>query len=615
MVREALKSSKGVVYVLAFDDKNYSEIKPQETIDMMSVIINDERCHIIRADDYKPGAELAAYIKTKLPAGVVIDNVFNNLPAGAEVAKALNAAHVKIDEARQQYPATLAEIRHNPEKYLDHLHPVVAHKLTQNKPGGDKPLFSQIIDASFLEAELPENTREEIKARALANNPDIDPRKLNSVMKWDVSEFARPSLPAILGELQDKAAYSQQKGIRVLDMALRLAGQGWAIPEEFAQFSEAIKLAVEHERSINPDFDSKYNVYITIDQKRVLPGKTQRRAGYHSDAYVTSETTIDNPEEEKTADNTYVIADALPTWYQPGPFPLDGIDPENCDEVLRHFDKLSEGKPPVTFPPHTLIKMTPYDIHTPATNLTDEVITRTFIKIQFSKERYNLIGNTINPNLSYDEWTWVPRDLNIRNHRNSIIGWDRADKDKFTQIYPYSVDFSQDKPDVPWAKAEFIWAKKSENVHVERAVSGEMLFTKHGEDIITINIAQAGDYKITTSKGDQYFLSEAKFKKRYHPDIQPDGSYKPMGTPQKMLVVTQPISIRAPWDAMQYVPAGSVLTSLSMGDTYAIHRDNFQQSYSKIDVSKNEPSSCVTAVGETGICAFCGKCDAIKAKG
>ena len=132
--------------------------------------------------------------------------------------------------------------------------------------------------------------------------------------------------------------------------------------------------------------------------------------------------------------------------------------------VLRSFDKRSEGVPPITFPAHTLLKMTPYDVHTPAINLTGETITRTFIKIQFSQQRYNLIGNTINPNLSYDEWTWIPRDPNVRNHRNSIIGWNRPDQHKYTHIYPYSVDFSQNKPDVSWAEDHFIWIQKTESV-------------------------------------------------------------------------------------------------------------------------------------------------------
>ena len=60
------------------------------------------------------------------------------------------------------------------------------------------------------------------------------------------------------------------------------------------------------------------------------PNKTQRRPGYHSDAYETEETDS-GAAEGKTADNTYVVYDAIPTHFQPGPFPLAGVvDPEDC---------------------------------------------------------------------------------------------------------------------------------------------------------------------------------------------------------------------------------------------------------------------------------------------
>ena len=615
LIREALKSCDGDVYVLAYDHPGLCDIPTPEMIEMMGIIINDERCHIIPCyDSPAPGKtqELRdahnVYMQSKIPLGIKVDRVFNNEWYGADVANYLDAELIRVDPERRQYPISATKIRAQPELYMDHLNPLVAQRLNKilSAKAAKKPLFSEIIDSAFLELEID---GEAIKSKAANLNPGYDSQKLNSVMRWDVSQFAHPHLPAIIGELRNKADYSNQRGLRVLDMALRMPDQGWAIPKEFAQFSEAIALAVEHERSINPDFDEHYFVYITIDQKKVLPGKSQRRAGYHSDAYVTNETTVKDQEEAPTADNTYVVADKLPTLYQVGPFPLDGIDPEDCEAVLNYFDAASVGKEPVTFPAHTLLKMTPYDIHTPQVNTTSETIERTFIKIQFSKERYNLIGNTVNPNLSYEGWEWIPRNPKMRNHRNSIVGWDRADKEQFTQVYPYSVDFSQEKPDVSWAEDHFIWAQKVEPVRAEPASVGEMLYTKHGDDLITVNIAQEGDMKITTSRGDQYFLTAEKFKKRYKPEAIEGGLYEPMGTPQKVLITKQPVMLRASWGAMQYAPAGSALTTVdAAGSIYAIHKTNFEASYKVIEPSKDTPDPRLRYFGQTSVCSVCGKC-------
>jgi fructose-1,6-bisphosphatase/inositol monophosphatase family enzyme len=125
------------------------------------------------------------------------------------------------------------------------------------------------------------------------------------------------------------------------------------------------------------------------------------------------------------------------------------------------------------------------------------------------------------------------------------------------------------------------WAFKTEGVRAERARKGTSMQTTVGGFAVSVNIAQEGDWLITTSQGDQYFLSDEKFRARYHPEPDVRDMHLPSPEPLPMVTITRPIRLRAPWGAMQYVPAESVLV-LKRNDLYAIHRDNFARSYRRV---------------------------------
>ena len=458
------------------------------------------------------------------------------------------------------------------------------------------PLRAQ-LPAEPFGRRLSAPEREQLLRAASDRNAGCDLQKLHHMMRWDVEEYERPHLPSVVGELRDRGAFSRQRGLRVLDLAIRMPGTAWAIPEAFAQFGEALRLAVEHERAINPDFDSLYYAYFTVDQKLVEPGKAQRRVGWHGDAFVSPETTrLEGDDRPPTVvDNTYVVFDALSTLFLPGPFSLRGIDSTDFVAVLRRFDALAEGREPLRYPPYTLLRMTPYDVHTPDLNTTSETIERTFVKIQFSRDRLNMMGNERNrvvgpvgrPVLSYDGWTWVARDPKRRNNRNSILGWDRSDRHQFRLVDPGSeIDFTADAPGAPWTGGRFFFARKVEGVCAEPAVADETLETVGGQGTFrsTFNIAQAGDWKIQTSQGDRYFLTDATFRLRYFTEgREGPGFYLPRGAPSRMAEITSPIRYRSPWGAWAYAPAGSVLARGGAQDVYSILPENFRASYVRSD--------------------------------
>jgi hypothetical protein len=107
----------------------------------------------------------------------------------------------------------------------------------------------------------------------------------------------------------------------------------------------------------------------------------------------------------------------------------------------------------------------------------------------------------------------------------------------------------------------------------------------HDDVIMTVNIAQKDDLKITTSQGDQYFLSRQKFESRYASEADENGYYKPVGKPQKMLEVTEAVKLKTTWGAWQYAEAGSMLTGLEDKATWLVHKQNYDASYAPLLVS------------------------------
>jgi len=431
---------------------------------------------------------------------------------------------------------------------------------------------------------------EEVRQRIVTLNAGGDRDLLLTTPAWDIERYKQRNRPAVVGSLplRTRETFSAQRGDRVQDLAFRMPEQGWRLPRLLLPYLDAICVAVETERAINEDFlqnEDAYHAYITVDQKVVAPHRTQRRQGFHGDAFITPE----NADLGRSAltENTYLVCDSLPTEFKPGPFDISDVYP-HIPSCLARFDEGAAEQPSLTVPPFSLARITPYDVHSPAVNHSDEPLRRTFVKITFSRERFNRVGNAINPLLDYDSWFWVPRNPDVRNLRNVIVDWDRPDADQFlpvlrpTQLSP------------AWCDLRVFWAFKTDGVRAKPARKGASLQTNVGGFAVSVNIAQDGDWLITTTQGDQYFLSDEKFRARYHPQPDEGGMHLPAPQPLPMVRITAPIRFRAPWGAMQYAPAGSVLV-LKQNDVYAIHPDSFARSYRTVG-DDAEAGPAVTAL-------------------
>lgn len=235
---------------------------------------------------------------------------------------------------------------------------------------------------------------------------------------WHVNEFNKINLPDVVGVLSHTSCFSENNGVRVLDLPIFMPGQGWRIPDNICkQFIEPILMAVAHELQYG-DLKEHY-VYVTIDQKYVEAGNTGRRAGAHSDAYiervgeqvdVTTENADIIAKQMGEVSHTYIVADVIPTEFFEAAFPITDT---KCDGVLKTFDDIAATAPVKTYAPYTLLKLDPFVVHRAA--ICQENTQRTFMKVSISRHQYNRSGNTQNPMFVYD-WPEVQRNKDSRNH-------------------------------------------------------------------------------------------------------------------------------------------------------------------------------------------------------
>jgi hypothetical protein len=194
--------------------------------------------------------------------------------------------------------------------------------------------------------------------------------------------------------------------------------QGLRIPHILQPFLEPIFMALNFEEN-NYGFSIDHFVYVTVDQKQVKKGKTGRRAGAHSDAYIEKENaqidvTLDHADFIKTIDekvsHTYIAHSSTPTEFFAVPFPLENT---TCQGSLKTFDEIANETTPITYDNFTLLKMTPYVVHRCA--IVEEDHYRTFLKVSFSTKKYSRIGNTKNNLFDYN-WDMSVRSPDQRNH-------------------------------------------------------------------------------------------------------------------------------------------------------------------------------------------------------
>jgi len=143
------------------------------------------------------------------------------------------------------------------------------------------------------------------------------------------------------------------------------------------------------------DIDNQY-VYLTAKHLWVDSSNPGNRKGWHIDAYLSE-------------DQNYVWCDRNPTEYIPS---LDSW--EFSEDHEKSMEEMAQVAPLATvreIPLKTVVNME-RTVHRVKEDILPGM--RTFVKVSFSKHKYNLEGNARNPLLDLD-WKMYPRGEG-RNH-------------------------------------------------------------------------------------------------------------------------------------------------------------------------------------------------------
>lgn len=132
-------------------------------------------------------------------------------------------------------------------------------------------------------------------------------------------------------------------------------------------------------------------VYVTAKKMYQKSGCPFNRGGYHSDGFMTD-------------DINYIWSDKNPTTFNFSKFELTMNDVVSLKEME---DKALPSNE-ITYPNGSLLRLNQYVIHKVSDN--KELTLRTFLKVSFSKDKYDLKGNSKNYLLDYD---WEMRDRQV----------------------------------------------------------------------------------------------------------------------------------------------------------------------------------------------------------
>jgi hypothetical protein len=114
-----------------------------------------------------------------------------------------------------------------------------------------------------------------------------------------------------------------------------------------------------------------------------------------------------------TNDVTYIWSNKFPTLFNFSQFALT----QNHEKSLKEMQEQADEKNNMAYDNFTLVRINQYNVHRVAEVTEDGM--RAFVKVSFSKDKYDLIGNAVNYDIEYN-WDFKPRE-NTRNVPQSEI--------------------------------------------------------------------------------------------------------------------------------------------------------------------------------------------------
>lgn len=133
-------------------------------------------------------------------------------------------------------------------------------------------------------------------------------------------------------------------------------------------------------------------VYLTVKSGWQVSGCYLNRTGYHTDGFLSD-------------DVSYIWSNMAPTIFNSTEFNLTQDDTLSLTEMQTQAKLENE----VIYPENSLLRIDQYNVHKVNEQPVDGW--RTFIKVSFSLDKYNLVGNSRNYLLNYN-WKMIDRTPN-----------------------------------------------------------------------------------------------------------------------------------------------------------------------------------------------------------
>lgn len=179
-------------------------------------------------------------------------------------------------------------------------------------------------------------------------------------------------------------------------LPIAIPDAGFEIPAQLEKLREMVYKCMEDYRSIRPNHKRPY-IYITAKCLYVSPGSNINRLGWHCDGFMSD-------------DINYIWCDSIPTEYVEGEVSLIQ-DHQNSMEEMNEMLRFTS---PLYCNTNSIYRLDETVIHRCGLNNSNDAVLRHFVKISFSKEKYNLKGNSHNYLLDY-KWDMKERSQE-RNH-------------------------------------------------------------------------------------------------------------------------------------------------------------------------------------------------------
>jgi hypothetical protein len=201
--------------------------------------------------------------------------------------------------------------------------------------------------------------------------------------------------------------FSQNRELAVLEMPVLMPQSNgeYRLPKEVAHLSPIIETIAAHERAKNPYYDERY-AYLTVDQRPVRAGNTQRSPGLHVDGFQGNRIT-DAFGGNLPIDTQYIVYDALPTVFYNQPFPVGTLN-TGTHNYFSAFEMLGDERHAFRLNPFEILSFSSYAVHRADTSLIDQQ--RTFLRVTYCHSQLVRWGNTYNPMFDYN-WEMVNRDI------------------------------------------------------------------------------------------------------------------------------------------------------------------------------------------------------------